>query len=227
MFKWILVVLLSIIAVLCGVLIWLCARSGNPPRVTMTGPPEREESSNVTVFVHQSAVNNLLKAMFPFDGEGKLLHKPASIPYTWRIENPHVEMAADGPIFSADAQIHILGSTHSVKADGQAGIRYDSVAQELYMELHGLQAHSDEKILGIPLNKLNLAPSDMDVRLLSHLPLFTHFAVKKPKHVREDVEFAIVSHNIRFEKKQAIVNFVVRFKELAQGEDTTRQAKQK
>ncbi len=228
MFKWLVIVLLVIIAALGGVLVWLCTRAGTPPQVTVTSPQGMAESPNVTVFVHQSAVNNMLQAMFPFEGEGHLLRKPVSIPYSWRVEHPHVEMTADGPIFSAEARVHILGSTHIVKAEGQGGIRYDSVAQILYMELHQLQAHTDAKVLGIPLSRLNLAPPDLDVLLLRHLPLFAPFAVKKPKDVREEVGFSIVGHKIRFEKGRAVVDFAVRFHELSQGvQDTARRAQSK
>jgi hypothetical protein len=226
MYKWIVLGLLVIIAASGGALLWLCARSSVPPHAKAMVDPEMDESPNVTVYVHQSAVNNMLKAMFPFKGEGQLLRKPLAIPYQWRIDNPHVDMTVDGPVFSAEARIDILGGTYHVKADGQAGIRYDSLAQELFMELHELQAHSDDKVLGVPLTKLNLAPSDMDVRLLSHLPLFTHFAVKKPRNIRDNVQFAIVDHQVRFEKNRAVVNFAVRFKELSPEEhDSTRQAK--
>jgi hypothetical protein len=225
MFKWLLIVLLAIIVALGGVLVWLCARAGAPPQVTVTSPQEMAESPNVTVFVHQSAANNMLQAIFPIEGEGHLLRKPVSIPYSWRVEHPHVEMTDEGPVFTAEARVHILGRTHTVKAEGQAGIRYDSVAQELYMELRQLQTHSEVKVLGIRLDRLHLAPSDMDVRLLRHLPLFTPFAVKKPKGVRDKVEFSIVEHQIRFEKQRAVVDFAVRFHKLSQGvQDTTRQA---
>jgi hypothetical protein len=222
MFKWLLIALLAIIATLGGALVWLCARAAPPPHATVTTSQEMAESPNVTVFVHQSAVNNLLQAIFPIDGEGHLLGKPVSIPYRWRIEHPHVEMLAEGPIFSAEAQLHILGNTHHVKAEGQADIRYDSVGQILYMELHELQARTDIKVLGISLDRLNLAPSDLDILLLRKLPLFTHFAVKKPKDVQEDVGFSIVEHKIQFEKKRVVVDFTVRFRELSQGvPDTT------
>ena len=228
MFKWLLIVLLVIIAVLGGVLVWLCAGTGTPLQVTVTKPEEMDESPNVTVYVRQSAVNNLLQAIFPIEGEGQLLRKPVSIPYSWRVEHPHVEMTAEGPIFSAEAVVHILGSTHNVKAEGQAGIRYDSLAQELYMELHQLQTHTDAKVLGIPLDRLNLVSPDLDVRLLRHLPLFTPFIVKKPKQVREEVGFSIVGHKIRFEKQRAVVDFAVRFDELSQGvQDTARRAQSK
>lgn len=228
MFKWLLIVLLAIIVALGGVLVWLCARTGAPPQMTVTRPEEMAESTNVTVFVQQSAVNNMLQAIFPIEGEGHLLFKPVSIPYGWRVEDAHVEMTAEGPIFSAEVRLHILGSTHVVKADAQAGIRYDSVAQELYMELHHLQAHTHVKVLGTSLDRLNLEPSDLDVRLLRHLPLFTPFAVKKPKDVREEVGFSIVGHKIRFEEGRAVVDLAVRFAELSRGvEDTTRRAQSK
>ncbi|HEY3293961.1 MAG TPA: hypothetical protein VGL38_00830 [bacterium] len=217
MFKWLLIILLVIIAALGGTLVWLYARSAAPPAVAKTSPQEMGEGPNVTVYVHQSAVNNLLQAIFPIEGAGEVMHKPISLPYSWKVENPHVEMTADGPIFTADAQVHILGKTHVVQARGKGAIRYDSLAKELYMDLHQLEAHTDAKVLGIPLDRLNLAPSDMNVRLLSHLPLFTHFSVKKPLDVREDVEFSIISHRVRFEKQQAVVDFAVRFHELSQG----------
>jgi hypothetical protein len=220
MFKGLLIGLLVIIAVLGGVLVWLALRPGPPPHVTVTSSPETVESPNVTVTVHQSAVNSLLQAIFPIEGEGKLLRKPIAIPYRWTVEHPHVELTAEGPVFTAEAHIEILGRTETVMAEAQAGVRYDSVAQELYMELHQLQAHTDAKVLGIPLDRLNLAPTDMDVRLLSHLPLLTHFVVKKPQQVREDVGFSIVGHSIHFEKQRVIVDFAVRFRELSQGVQT-------
>jgi len=124
--------------------------------------------------------------------------------------------------------VHILGSTHIVKAEGQGGIRYDSVAQTLYMELHQLRARTDAKVLGIPLDRLNLVPPDLDVLLLRHLPLFTPFAVKKANNVREEVGFSIVGHKIRFEKGRAVVDFAVRFRELSQGvQDTARTPQRK
>jgi uncharacterized protein YpmS len=228
MFKWLLIALLAIIVLLLGTLVWQCVRSGPSPRGTVIYSQEMADSPNVTVIVHQSAVNNMLQAIFPIEGEGRLLRKPVSISYDWRVENPHVEMASEGPIFSANATVHILGQTYKAAAVGKTGIRYDSLEQILYMELHELQVHSDAKVLGIPLEKLNLAPSDIEVLLLRKLPLLTHFAVKKPKNVHEDVEFSIVSHKIRFEKKQAVVDFVVQFNELSQGiQDTTRRAQPK
>ena len=227
MFKWLLIALLVIIAAVGGVLVWLCASPGVPPQVTVTRPEEMDESPNVTVFVHQSGVNNLLQAIFPIEGEGHVLRWPASIRYSWRVENPHVEMTDEGPIFSADARLHIMGSQHSVKAEAQAGIRYDSVAQKLYMVLHQLRARTHVKILGISIDRLKLVPSDLDVLLLPHLPLYVPFVVKKPKDVREKVGFSIVGHTIRFEKGRAVVDFAVRFNELSQGVDTTRRAQSK
>jgi hypothetical protein len=227
-FKWLLIVLLAIIAALGGVLVWLCARSGAPPQVTITTPQEMAESPNVTVFVYQSAVNNMLQAIFPFEGEGRLLRKPVSIPYSWRVEHTHVEMTAEGPILSADVRVHILGRTHAVKAEGQAGIRYDSLAQILYLELHRLHARTDERVLGVPLSRLNLAPPNLDVIIMHNLPLFTPFKVYKPMDVQEKVGFSVVGHKIQFEKQRVEVDFAVRFHELWQGVvDTTRRAQSK
>jgi len=70
MFKWLLIALLVIIAALGGVLVWLCLPTAAPPQVTVTNQQEMAGSPNVTVYVHQSAVNDMLQAMFPFEGKG-------------------------------------------------------------------------------------------------------------------------------------------------------------
>lgn len=218
MLKWLLVVLIILVAmavVLGGIVVWKLGRP-EPPRTTVPPASEMKSGPNVTVYVHQSAINDMLAAMFPFEGEGKLLKRPLSIPYSWKVEKPHVEITADGPVFSATARVHVLGKTHEIAAEANAEVRYDSTAQELYMDLHEVQAHTEMKVLGISLRKLNLAPSDLDVRLLRHLPLLTHFKVKKPLGVREDVRFAIVGHRIRYEKGRVVVDFIVDFKELSQ-----------
>jgi hypothetical protein len=217
MFKWLLIILLLIIAVLGGAFVWLYSRAAVPVPQNMPRPVEQMRTEpNVTVIVHQSAVNDMLAAIFPIEGQGKMGMKPLLISYTWRVLNPRVEMTPEGATLSVEAQLHVLGKTHSFTAQGSGTVRYDSTERELYMDLKELRANTSEKILGIPLDRLNLAPSNLSVRLLSHLPLLTDFKVKKPNDVREEVQFAIVGHRVHFEKQRAIVDFAVRFKEESQ-----------
>ena len=218
MFKWLLIVLLVIIAGLLGSLIWIIGRTTPlPPPTVISAPAEMSETPNVTVHVHQSAINDMLAAMFPYEGKGELMHKPISIPYSWKVEKPHVELTVDGPVMSAEARVHIMGASHTVSAQGRAEVRYDSTEQTLYLDLHEIRTHTDAKILGIPLDKLNLAPPALSVGVLGHLPLLANFIVKKPNVVREGVRFSIVGHRIQYEKGQVRVDFAVRFKEMSEG----------
>jgi hypothetical protein len=211
-----LTVLLTVLIVLVGMVIWFLVPP--TPQKAVFVPPSVEAltESNVTVTVHQSAINDMLMAMFPIEGEGRLGKAPLSISYTWRLEKPHVELTDSGAVISAEADLRILGKSYHVAAQGKADIRYDSTTQELYMDVQDMAAHTDGKVLGIPLVGLHLSPTVIHVRILRQLPLFTQFKVKKPQDVREEVRFSVAGYRIRYEKQRAIVDLNVKFKELSQ-----------
>jgi hypothetical protein len=217
----IVIVLLAALLLVGGVLVWLYSRPASPPTVAVPPPVETLTGEpNTTVIVQQSAVNGLLAAVFPIEGEGTLLRKPIEIAYNWKLTDARVEFQPGSAIFYANARVHILGKTHEISAQGQAEIRYDSLAQEMYLDIHEIQAHTDAKVLGIPLDKLNLGPKEADVRLLRHLPLVVPFKVKKPQGVREEVQFAVAGHLVRFERGHAVVDLKLRFMRLSEGVET-------
>jgi len=216
-FKWLLIILLVIIAGLGGAVVWIFGRTPVPETKYIPSPASQMTTEpNVTVIISQSGVNDMLAAIFPIRGEGAN-GTVLRIPYSWSIQNPHVDMEPEGPTFSAEAQLRILGRTIAATAQGTADIRYDSTSNDLYMDVHEIKAHTDAKILGIPLERFNLAPEWVNVGLLRHLPLGADFIVKKPEGLRENVELSVAGYKIHFEKHQAIIEMTVCFKELSQG----------
>ena len=210
------IILLGILAVLAGIVVWIISSAGSNQPVFLPQTLETPGETNTTVTIHQSAINDMLAAIFPIEGEGQLGNKPLSLPYRWRLEKPHVELDESGPVISVDADIRVLGKSYPVQAQGRAVIRYDSTDQDLYMDVHDIQAQTNMKVLGIPLAGLHLAPSVIHVRLLRNLPLFTHFKVKKPQEVREEVRFSVAGYRVRYEKQKAIADLNLKFRESSQ-----------
>jgi hypothetical protein len=220
MTKWlliILIVLMAVVAMLGGALVWICTRTQPSPPLTVSPPPEMTTEPNATVIIHQSAINDLLAATFPIQGEGLLGKPPLAVPYGWKLEKPQVELTEAGPLFNGMARVSVLNKGYEFASQGRGVIRYDSVARELFLDFPEFKVHTDATILGIPLAGLKLAPTSLHVRLLKNLPLSLQFEVKKPQNVREAVQGSIAAYTIRYEKERAIVDATVKFKEVSQG----------
>jgi hypothetical protein len=173
--------------------------------------------NDISMVIHQSAVNNLLAAIGGLSGDGSLFAKTSLTKYKWFVQNPRVSFCDTGAVFLADVRVMGFGTDYESQAVGFAHLDYDQSQEEIDLSLDQVMVELKVKLLGreLRLSRIDVASLyGSKIKLIGPLPLQTDFTVKKHKE-RMYINFSIVDHRVRYSNEYATIDFQVEFKESA------------
>lgn len=139
-------------------------------------------STNLSVVLHQSALNDLLEATGSLKGEGPLLFNSKVATFAWKAEQLRVQITDSGAIFTANVFVRGIGMNYQSPAQGAGTVEYDLDKEQIDLVLSDVPFDFRFKILGkrIKIATLNIANLvGPRIGILGNLPLHADFTVKK------------------------------------------------
>ena len=165
-------------------------------------------AADAAVVIHQNTLNGFLTAIGPVSGKEAFNVAGIKGDYTWTVTNARIEITPGKAAFTGDASVNAGPTSYGTVVSGEVEVKFDPAANlinvkvtraafEVYVKALGAKKH----ITDVDISKYY----QPEFQFAGPQPVQSSVKVSMPDGSVKTVKITTVSHNLKLEQNQLVV----------------------